>query len=226
MKFTYITLFPELIKGYFGGSILKRALENKYINIDFINPRDFSTNKHHKIDYPQAGGGAGMLISSEPIHNAILSIKDVEMAHIVFLLPSAKLFTQNDAKRLAQKKHIVFVSGRYEGIDDRVIEDMADEVFCIGDYILTGGELPSLVLSDAICRNIPKVLGNKDSLEEESFENRYLEAPSFTKPNIFNKISIPSAFLKGNHAKIAILKSKLSKIKTKYFRPDIYKQSK
>jgi len=147
-------------------------------------------------------------------------------AHIIFTTPCAKLFNQKDAKRLAKKSHIVFVSGRYEGIDERVLEMYADEVFSIGDFVLTGGELPSLVLCDAISRNIPGVLGNISSLDEESYENALLEAPSFTKPNVFKKNSVIKEFLKGNHAKIASLKYDLSLLKTKYHRIDLYKKLK
>jgi tRNA (guanine37-N1)-methyltransferase len=145
-------------------------------------------------------------------------------AHMVFLTPVAKRFTQNDAKRLAKKSHVVFVSGRYEGMDERVIESMADEVFSIGDYILTGGELASMVLCDAISRNVEGVLGNSDSLEVESFEIPLLEAPSFTKPNNYEGIDVVSEFLKGNHSKITDLKRGLALCKTKYFRPDLYKK--
>jgi len=127
---------------------------------------------------------------------------------------------------LSEKKHLVFVSGRYEGIDERVVEQYADELFSIGDFILTGGELPSLCICDAISRNIPGVLGNEASLEIESFENALLEAPAFTKPNIFHESSIIKEYLKGNHSKISALKKDLSLLKTKFFRPDLYKKIK
>jgi len=145
-------------------------------------------------------------------------------AHIIFLSPVAKTFTQNDAKRLADKKHIVFVSGRYEGIDERVIEAYADELFSIGDFILTGGELASMVICDAISRNVESVLGNSDSLSVESFEDALLEAPSFSKPVDYEGNKVISEFLKGNHSKITDLKRGLALCKTKYFRPDLYKQ--
>ena len=223
MKFTFVTLFENLISPYFEESILKRAIENKKIEIDFKNPRDYTKNKHNKVDNYQAGGGAGLLMFPQPLCDLLDIIKKQNpQAHIVFPVPSAKPFRQIDAKRLAKKEHIVFVSGRYEGIDERVIEKYADEVFSIGDYVLTGGELASLVMSDAISRNINGVLGNKDSLSEESFEDGSLEAPSFTKPNIFRGSSIPSEFLKGNHAIICTLKKEMSGLKTKYFRPDLF----
>ncbi len=227
MKFTFVTLFSHIIKCYFEDSILKNAISKSLISIDFENPRDFTKNKHKKVDSPLIGGGAGMLMSSQPIADTIKSIKNIDkQAYIIFLTPSGKPFKQNDAKRLAKKEHIVFVSGRYEGIDERVMEIYANELFSIGDYVLTGGELPSLILCDAISRNISGVLGNSSSLQEESFENILLEAPAFTKPNIFEKNCIIKEFLKGNHGKIATLKYDLSLLKTKYYRPDLYKKAK
>lgn len=221
MKFTFVTLFSNLIEGYFQDSILKRAIEKNLIHIDYINPRDYSTNKHLKVDDTAVGGGAGMVMNPQPLFDTLdILQKDDEDVHIVFVTPVAKQFNQNDAKRLAKKKHVAFVSGRYEGIDERVIEKYADEVFSIGDYVLTGGELPSLVLCDAISRNVSGVLGNSESLENESFETKLLEAPSFSKPQKYKEIDVPSEYLKGNHSKIRTLKISLSECKTKYFRPD------
>jgi tRNA (guanine37-N1)-methyltransferase len=225
MKFSFITLFPNLIKGYFSESILKRAIEDEKISIDFYNPRDFTTDKHNRVDAPMIGGGAGMLMTVQPLMDTISRLKtDSPEVHVVFLSPVAKTFTQNDAKRLAKKEHIVFISGRYEGIDERVIETYADELFSIGDYVLTGGELASMVLCDAISRNVENVLGNSDSLCVESFENNFLEAPSFAKPKSYDGNEVVSEFLKGNHSKITDLKRGLALCKTKYFRPDLYKK--
>jgi len=221
MKFTFVTLFFNLVEGYFQDSILKRALDKNLISIHALDPREFSTNRHHKVDDTAVGGGAGMVMNPQPLYDALDSLKkDDEDTHIVFMTPVAKPFTQNDAKRLAKKEHIAFVSGRYEGIDERVIEEYADEVFSIGDYILTGGELASLVVCDAVSRNIEGVLGNSDSLSVESFETALLEAPSFSKPNNFRNIGVPSEYLKGNHSKIRSLKLELSECKTKFFRPE------
>ena len=225
MKFTFVTLFPQIVEGYFSDSILKRAIDDGKINIDFKNPRDYTTDKHNRVDAAMIGGGAGMLMSPQPLMD---TLKDIKLkspnAHIVFMTPVAKRFTQNDAKRLANKEHIVLVSGRYEGIDERVIELEADEVFSIGDFILTGGELASMVVCDAISRNVSGVLGNNASLEVESFEDSLLEAPSFTKPNIYENKAIISEYLKGNHSKITDLKRGLALCKTKFFRPDLYKK--
>lgn len=218
MRFTYVTIFSNLIEGYFQDSILKRGIEAGKFSVTYLNPRDFSTSKHHKVDDTAAGGGAGMVMTPQPLFDSLQTLGDD--AHIIFVAPVGKQFTQNDAKRLATKPHVVFVSGRYEGIDERVVEKFADEVFSIGDYVLTGGELPSLVMTDAIVRNIEGVLGNSESLEYESFESPLLEAPSFGKPPVYENMSVPSEYLKGNHSKIRALKSSLSECKTKYFRPE------
>ena len=221
MTFTYITLFANLVQGYFQDSILARAQDKGLFEIRFLNPRDFTTNKHRKVDDTAVGGGAGMVMTPQPLFDTLTQLRDSDPdAYIIFATPVAKPFVQNDAKRLAGKKHIAFVSGRYEGIDERVIETFADEVFSIGDYILTGGELPSLVMSDAIARNIEGVLGNADSLHTESFETPLLEAPAFAKPPKYENMDVPSEYLKGNHSKISALKSALSESKTKFHRPE------
>ncbi len=224
MQFNFVTLFPNIIEGYFSDSILKRAIDKSLITISFYNPRDYTKDKHKKVDNPKIGGGAGMLMSIQPIEDAICDIKD--RGKIVFLTPVAKPFRQIDAKRLAKESAITFICGRYEGFDERLIEEYADEVFSIGDYILTGGELGAMVMCDAISRNIPGVLGNVESLKEESFEIEYLEAPSFTKPKKYKENYVVSEFLKGNHSKIASIKHWMSLYKTKFFRPDIYTQIK
>jgi tRNA (guanine37-N1)-methyltransferase len=220
MKFTYVTLFQNLIEGYFQDSILKRAMDKGLFSVDYVNPREYSASKHKKVDDTAVGGGAGMVMTPQPLFDTLGDLREQGDVHIIFTTPVAKPFTQNDAKRLATKSHVAFVSGRYEGIDERVIETFADEVFSIGDYILTGGELPSLVMSDAIARNIEGVLGNVESLETESFETQLLEAPSFGKPPLYDGMAVPSEYLKGNHSKIAALKFALSECKTKFFRPE------
>ena len=221
MKFTFVTLFKNLVEGYFQDSILKRAIDKDLLSIDYSNPRDYSHSKHNKVDDTAVGGGAGMVMNPQPLYDALNDLKNSDdNVHIVFMTPVAKPFKQNDAKRLAKKSHVAFVSGRYEGIDERVIEEFADEVFSIGDYILTGGELASLVLCDSISRNIEGVLGNSESLDIESFESPLLEAPSFSKPRDYRGNSVPSEYLKGNHSKIRSLKFALSECKTKFFRPE------
>jgi len=227
MKFTFVTLFSSLCEGYFSDSILKRAIDNKYIEIDYISPRDYTTNKHKKVDDYQIGGGAGLTLLPQPLDDLIHDMKQKSPeAHVIFVLPSAKPFKQVDAVRLAKKKHIVLVSGRYEGFDERSIEMLADEVFSVGDFILTGGELPSLCICDSISRQVDGVLGNSDSLSGESFEDNLLEPPGFTKPNSFKNSFVIKDYLKGNHGNIHHLKKKLSLYKTKFFRPDLYERVK
>ncbi|EAI3912060.1 tRNA (guanosine(37)-N1)-methyltransferase TrmD [Campylobacter lari] len=229
MKYTFVSLFPELIEPYFKTSILARAKEKGILEFTFVNPRKFTTNKHLKVDDYKIGGGAGLLLQAQPLYDCLTHIKSQDKnTHFIFLLPCAKTFKQIDAKRLSKKDHICFVCSRYEGLDERIVEEFANEVFSIGDFILTGGELASLVMCDAISRNIQDVLGNSESLSEESFENDLLEAPSFSKPFVFEKENkkfyVPSEFLKGNHAKITALKTTLASCKTKYFRPDLYQK--
>ncbi|TQR34503.1 tRNA (guanosine(37)-N1)-methyltransferase TrmD [Campylobacter sp. MIT 99-7217] len=231
MKFSFVTLFEGLIKPYFEESILKKALEKELISIECINPRTFSKDKHKRVDEYKFGGGAGLLMQLEPLFEVLSKLREESpKAHIIFPSPVAKPFRQIDAKRLAKKEHIVFVCGRYEGIDERVIEEFADELFSVGDFVLMGGELPALVFSEAISRNIKAVLGNEMSLDEESFESHMLEAPSFAKPLVFHKndkkLHANSVFLKGNHARIANLKFNLALCKTKFFRPDLYRRCK
>jgi tRNA (guanine37-N1)-methyltransferase len=212
MKIVFFTLFKELITPYFETSILKRAKD--YIEI--VDFRDYALNKHKKVDTPPAGGGAGMVIDNIALANAISKYKNLyPNAKTIFLTPAAKRFNQKDAKRLSNEEVIFLVSGRYEGFDERLIEDYAEEVLSIGDYILSGGELASLVVADAIFRNIDGILGNSESLVEESFNNNLLEAPIFSKNN-------PPIILKsGNHQKIKEWKNKLSIYKTLFHRPDL-----
>ncbi len=219
MKFTFLTLFPQIIECYFQDSILRRAIEKELVGIEFVDFRNYTTDKHLKVDKPKAGGGAGMLLMADPIVRAIEDRRS-EDSWVIFTTPAGKRFNQKDAKRLAAtKKEIIFVSGRYEGFDERAIELCADEVFSLGDFILTGGEIASLAMCDAIARLVPGVLGNEESLEEESFNEDLLEAPSFTKPNVYRNSPIPSEFLKGNHVRLSALKNSMALLRTRYYRP-------
>lgn len=195
-------------------------MDKNLIRINTINIRDFALDKYKKVDSMPISGGAGQVIKADVLGKALEGAKG---SHIIFLSPCGKLFNQNDAKRLAKKPHISFVCGRYEGFDERAIELYANEVFSIGDFVLTGGELPALMLCDSIARHIIGVLGNADSTKDESFESSLLEAPNFTKMPKNDTFSLPpSAYSKGNHSKIAHLKTKLAICKTKYFRTDLY----
>lgn len=226
MKFTFLTLFPSLVEMYFYDSILKRAKEKGLIEIEILDLRSYAQNRYNKVDQSQIGGGAGQVICADVLHCALSSLP--KNAHIIFLTPVAPRFLQKDSIRLAQKEHIVFVCGRYEGFDERSIEFWADEVFCIGDFILTGGELPALCLCDSISRQIQSVLGNPDSLVGESFEKNLLEAPVFTKTlqkdQKNQKILPPLQYSQGNHSRISDLKLNLSEHKTKFHRPDLFQK--
>jgi len=230
VKFVFVTLFPNLIKPYFEDSIMKRAIDKNLFSLEFIDFREFTKNKHQKVDDTPFGGGAGMVLSAQPLSDCLKHLKiKYPNSKTIFVTPVAKTFNQNDAKRLSKEEVIIFVNGRYEGFDERLIEEFADEVLSIGDFILSGGELASMVISDAIARNIDEVLGNVDSLEIESFEENLLEAPAFTKPKSYKNINnseVISELFKGNHSIIANLKQNLAIAKTKYHRPDIYKKLK
>jgi len=217
MKIIIFSLFPNLILPYFEESILKNAIKKNLFSIEVVNFRNFAKNPHKKVDTAIAGGGAGMIIDNIALKDALNFYKKrYNNAKVVFLTPVGKRYNQKDAKRFAKEDVIFLVSGRYEGFDERLIEEFADEVISVGDFILTGGELPALILIDSIVRNIPGVLGNPDSLIEESFENSLLEPPSFSKTD-----GVPPILKSGNHGKIKQWREKLSFFKTKYHRPDL-----
>lgn len=238
MTFCFISLFPNLIAPYFAESILKKAIDNGLLNIELCNLRDFSNDKHNRVDEPQISGGAGQVLKPQIINSAINHIKNRIDSHIIFLSPCGKKFSANDALRLSKKSHISFVCGRYEGFDERSVEVSCDEIFSIGDFILSGGEIAALALSDSIARQIQGVLGNEDSLKGESFESNLLESPTFikvTKKSFESSLKnatkmrffpTPSIYSQGNHKKINNLKKALALCKTRYFRPDLYQKIK
>ncbi len=217
MKIIFVTLFPRIIGCYFEDSILKKAKEKGIFETEFINFRDYSLNRFKRVDTPLAGGGAGMIIDNVALRNCLIDLKSKHNnSKTIFLTPVAKKFNQKDAVRLAKEKILILVCGRYEGFDERLIEDFADEVLSIGDFILTGGELGALVIADALLRHVPGVLGNSASLEGESFENFRLEPPQFSKTG-----NIPNILKSGNHKKIKQWQQKLSEYKTIFHRPDL-----
>jgi len=219
MKIVFVSLFPNLIAPYFEDSILNKAKEKQLFEIEFINFRDFATNKHKKVDTEIVGGGAGMIIDNVALRNALEFLKEkYPTCRIVFLTPVGKRYNQKDAVRLAKEEVLILVCGRYEGFDERLIEDFADEVISVGDFILTGGELASLIIADSVLRNIPGVLGNYESLKEESFNENLLEAPSFSKMG-----KVPLVLKSGNHKEIKNWREKTSFFKTIFHRPDLFK---
>jgi tRNA (guanine37-N1)-methyltransferase len=222
VRLTFVTLFCDLIAPYFERSILKRAIDRELLSIECVNPRDFTADKHQKTDDTATSGGAGMVMTPQPLFDCLIDIKRRSQdARVLFMTPCAKRFNSHDAKRLAGFEHIVLVCGRYEGFDERVIETFAHEVLSIGDFVLTGGELAALAVADSLLRFVPNVLGNRQSLDEESFEHALLEAPAFTKPAIFRGQSTPQTLLSGDHKAIARFKDRLAALKTAFFRPDM-----
>ena len=204
MNFTFISLFPEIIRSSLNESITKRAIEKSLISFETINPRDYLKPKE-RIDDKVYGGGPGMLLKSEPLMKAIddaTSKFDRSESKIIYLSPKGKPFTQVTAETLALEKNIIFICGRYEGIDQRIIDHYVDDEISIGDYVLSGGELPALVVFDAITRNIEGVLGDDASLEQESFSGGLLEYPQYTRPEKMKLGDVPKELLSGNHAVI------------------------
>ena len=204
MNFTFISLFPEIIRSSLNESITKRAIEKSLISFETINPRDYLKTKE-RIDDKVYGGGPGMLLKSEPLMKAIddaTSKFDRSESKIIYLSPKGKPFTQETAESLASEKNIIFICGRYEGVDQRIIDHYVDDEISIGDYVLSGGELPALVVFDAITRNIEGVLGDDSSLEQESFSGGLLEYPQYTRPEKMKLGDVPKELLSGNHAVI------------------------
>ncbi|MSS43894.1 tRNA (guanosine(37)-N1)-methyltransferase TrmD [Anaerosalibacter bizertensis] len=201
MKIDILTLFPEIFHTIFNWSIIGRAVEKELVRLNCINIRDFSEDKHKRVDDYPFGGGPGMVMKPEPIAKAIESVKESE-SKVIYLSPKGKVYNQKMANKLAREKHLILLSGHYEGIDNRIVEHYIDEEISIGDYVLTGGEIPSLVLLDSIIRLIPGVLGSEDSFIEDSHYNGLLEHPQYTRPRDFNGYMVPSVLLSGNHKEI------------------------
>lgn len=221
MKIDILTLFPEGFS-YLNTSILKRAKEEGKLEINIIDIREFSTNKHKKCDDYPFGGGAGMLMAVQPLYDAIKSVND-ENSHLIFPSPSGKKFSSELVQEYAKEEHLVFICGHYEGIDQRILDIFKPDEVTIGDYVLTGGELPAMVMVDAISRYVDGVI-SKESLEEESFSNGLLEYPQYTRPADFMGHSVPEVLLSGNHGEVAKWRKQKSLEKTKMVRPDLIEE--
>lgn len=221
MKFSVLTLFPEMFSPL-KESIIGKAVEDKKIELNLINIRDFSKDKHKKVDDTPYGGGAGMVMKADVVYNAYEHIKD-EKAKVIFLSPQGKTLNQNKVKELATEEHIILLCGHYEGIDQRVIDEIVDEEISIGDYVLTGGELPAMVLIDSVSRYVEGVL-SKDSIKEESFTNNLLEYPQYTRPEIFHGIKVPEVLLSGHHENIKKWREEQSLKNTLQKRPNLLKR--
>ena len=199
MKFDVLTLFPEMFEPL-KQSIIKRAVEKNLIDINLINIRDFSEDKHNKVDDTPYGGGAGMLMKPDVVDRAYNSVKS-ENAKVIYLTPQGKTLNQKIVKDLSKREHLILLCGHYEGIDQRVLDKIVDEEISIGDYVLTGGELPAMVLIDSVSRYVEGVLSN-ESTEEESFSNGLLEYPQYTRPEIFDNVKVPDVLISGHHENI------------------------
>ena len=221
MKFDILTLFPEMFDGI-KQSIIGKAIEKDLIEINLINIRDFSKDKHKKVDDTPYGGGAGMVMRPDVVYDAYNSIK-ADNAKVIYLSPKGKTLNQEKVKELAKQNHIILLCGHYEGIDQRVLDEIVDEEISIGDYVLTGGEIPAMVLIDSVSRYVDGVI-TSESVEEESFSNGLLEYPQFTRPEIFLDKKVPEILLSGHHENIKKWREEQALKITRSKRPDLLKK--
>lgn len=223
-RFHILTLFPEMVMDGLNTSIIGRAMEAGLLEINAVNIRDYSTNKHMKVDDYPYGGGAGLVMQPEPVYRAYQDLtKDMKKKpRVVYLTPQGTTFHQEMAKELAKEEELVFLCGHYEGIDERVLEEIVTDYVSIGDYVLTGGELPAMVMIDSISRLVPGVLHNDDSAGDESFENGLLEYPQYTRPPVFLDKEVPEVLLSGHHENIRKWRHEQSVKRTKERRPDLW----
>ena len=221
MKIDVLTLFPKMFEGFLSESIMGKAIDNNLVEINLIDFRDFSTNKHHKVDDSPYGGGAGMVLSVQPVYDALLSIKGYLEALKILVTPQGKTFNQKEAYKLKNESHIIILCGHYEGYDER-IRPLFDIEISIGDYVLTGGEIAAMALIDSITRLIPKVIGKDESHLFDSFNNNLLEHPHYTRPNNFMGQIVPEVLTNGNHKLIKEWRKSESIKRTKERRIDLY----
>ena len=229
MKIDILTLFPKMFKGPFDESIIKRAQEKDLVEIKIHNLRKWTKDKHKTVDDRPFGGGVGMVLMVEPIYEALKELRRKD-SKVILLTPQGEVFKQRTAQKLSQKKHLIFICGHYEGVDERIREHLIDEEISIGDYILTGGEIPAMVIVDSIIRLIPGVLKKEEAIKLESFSqnktDKYLlEHPHYTRPAKFKDWKIPEILLSGNHAEIEKWRKKEAERKTKKRRPDLLKKT-
>ncbi len=223
MNFHVLTLFPDMIRDGFQTSITGRAVEKGLLSLDTVNIRDFSVNKHNRVDDYPYGGGAGMVMQAEPVYLAYQSIAEKlpKKPKVLYMSPQGKVFNQRMAEELAQEEELVFLCGHYEGIDERVLEEIVDEEVSIGDYVLTGGELPALVIMDAVSRLVGGVLHNEDSAEFDSFHDNLLEYPQYSRPEVWRDKVVPPILMSGHHANVEKWRREQSLIRTLERRPDL-----
>ncbi len=224
LRFDIITIFPKSFDSVFNESIIKRALDNKKVKIEIHDLRDYAVDqKRRTVDDRPFGGGPGMVMMAQPLFDAIKAIKGRRKVHIIYTTPAGKPFKQADVKRLTRHKNLIIICGHYEGIDERVRTTLVDEEISIGDYVLTGGEIPAMVMVDAITRLIPGVVGKAESLVHESFEDDLLEGPQYTRPADFRGLKVPDVLLSGNHVAIQKWRRQQAELKTTKVRPDLNK---
>ena len=224
MHFHVLTLFPEMILQGVNTSILARAMEKGLLSVEAVNIRDYTLDRHKKVDDYTYGGGAGMLMQAQPVYDAWKSIQDrlEKKARVVYMTPVGRVFDQAMARDLAKEEDLILLCGHYEGIDERVLEEIVTDQVSIGDYVLTGGELPAMVLIDAVSRMVEGVLGNHDSGETDSFMNGLLEYPQYSRPEIWHDRQVPQVLLSGDHAKVDAWRLEQSLQRTRERRPDLY----
>ena len=223
MKFHVLTLFPEMIEQGFASSITGRAMEKGILELSAVNIRDYAVNKHMRVDDYPYGGGAGMVMQAEPVYRCYedVSAKIGCKTRVVYLTPQGRVFNQRMAEEFAKEEDLIFLCGHYEGIDERVLEEIVTDPVSIGDYVLTGGELPSLVMMDAISRLVPGVLGNDDSAVGESFAGSLLEYPQYSRPAVWREKEVPAVLLSGHHANVEAWRREQSVLRTAKWRPDL-----
>jgi tRNA (guanine37-N1)-methyltransferase len=225
MKIDVLTLFPEMFDGVFNGSILKKAQEKGAVSYNVVNFRDYTLNKHNKVDDYPYGGGAGMVLAPQPIFDAVDGLQKADSARIILMCPQGERFTQKKAEELAEEEHLIFICGHYEGYDERIREALVTDEISIGDFVLTGGELASMVIVDSVTRLLPGVLGNDESPVKDSFSTGLLEHPQYTRPAEYRGMKVPEVLTSGNHAHIEEWRRYESLKRTWERRPDLLKDS-
>ena len=225
MHFYVLTLFPELIESYAGASIMKRAVERDLVSVTPVNIRDYTENKHGRVDDYTYGGGAGMLMQAQPVYDAYRSVaggEDGKRPRVVYMTPQGRTFTQEIAREFAKEEELILLCGHYEGIDERVLEEIVTDEISVGDYVLTGGELPALTVMDSVTRLVPCVLNNETSASTESFENGLLEYPQYSRPEVWRGKQVPPILLSGDHKKVDEWRLEQSLERTRQKRPELY----
>ncbi len=233
MNFHILTLFPDMVTDGLHTSILARAMEKDLISVHAVNIRDYTTNRHGKVDDYIYGGGAGLLMQAQPVYDAWKALEEeIQQKHpdrpadvrtrVVFLTPVGRVFNQSMAQELSREEDLILLCGHYEGIDERVLEEIVTDPVSIGDFVLTGGELPAMMIVDAVSRMVPGVLGNETSAQTDSFQDGLLEYPQYSRPEVWNGKRVPEILLSGDHAKVDAWRLEQSLERTKAMRPDLY----